>query len=249
MKKITKVFDEIPESWKLIMLLLYTAVILILGVINSYLNLVTIIFATALLFICLAMLITLWKPIALEKQLSDFIDKFQKLASYVEWQSIEKKGTYAEVLCSLNEIIETEEKAKEIWIITPDFKYDVNDFKKVIIKNLKLGKQYIYIYPSSNRARNTLEIFRNLIIKSMPNETESLNKQIKLYRTEGDIIPMTEVIYDPNEENGRLAVVLPAPRKFSYFLRLQEEQIDTLHDKFRYMMDNLAKEENFIELT
>jgi len=52
----------------------------------------------------------------------------------------------------------------------------------------------------------------------------------------GEIITIVEVLYNPFQTK-KLAVVMPLSKEFPYFLKLVNEQIDPLRDKFVYMKE------------
>lgn len=228
--------EGISDFWKLLAMLVYTAVILTLGALDAYFTLPIILIAAAILFIAIATLMTVYRPIKLEQQLNEFLERFRIMESHINWQKLKEEGIPENVLIALEEIIELEKNSDEIWILNPDFSYDLTSFKDVVLQNLSKGKKYVYIYPSTKRAQNNLEQLRNVLKESLKQKWKNINQQIELYEVKGEMITMLEALYNPFHPKKKLAVVVLS-KEFPYFFKLVNEQIDPLRDKFVYMKE------------
>jgi hypothetical protein len=236
MRKTKIPLEGISDFWKLLTMLIYTAVVLTLGALDAYFSLPIILIAAAILFIAIATLMTVYRPIKLERQLNEFLEKFHVMESHISWQKLKEEGIRENVLIVLEEMIEAEKNSDEIWILNPDFSYDLTNFKDVVLQNLSKGKKYVYIYPSTKRAQNNLEQLRNVFKESLKEKWKKINQQVELYEVEGELITMIEALYNPFHPKKKLAVVVPS-KEFPYFFRLVNEQIDPLRDKFVYMKE------------
>ena len=93
-----------------------------------------------------------------------------------------------------DELCEIESEAKCIWIITPDFWWEINDkeIELMVIKNIKKGKEYKYLFPQSKVGiANELERKFNPIKKS--DNVEFIQVDNNIF----DLIIFELVLYDP----------------------------------------------------
>jgi hypothetical protein len=236
MRSPLKMLDEVPESWKLAALVIYTAVILLLGMAASFLSLPTILAAIGLLFIGLATIVTCYKPSLLERKLDEFVAKYEILSSNVKWNQI-AQDELQDMLISLESLKDEERMAEVVWILTPDFYYDLKDFQDIVIENLKDGKEYIWLFPSSDRAIASLEHFKKILSKKLGKAIAKIEPRLKFYKIEDEPVPMTETIYNPYDTSHRLAVVMPrVAGEVRYFAKLKDEQVEPIRDQFSSLM-------------
>jgi hypothetical protein len=236
MRNPLKMLDEVPESWKLLALLIYTAIILVLGMVASFLSLPTVVAAIGILFIGLATLVTCYKPSLLERDLDDFIAKYKILSSNVKWRQI-AQDELQDVLISLENLKDVERMAEVVWILTPDFYYDLKDFQDIMIENLKDGKEYVWLFPSTDRALASLEHLKKTISGKLGKMQTKVESQVKFYKIEDEAVPMTETIYNPYDTSDRLAVVMPrVAGDVRYFAKLKDEQVEPIRDQFSSLM-------------
>jgi hypothetical protein len=100
---------------------------------------------------------------------------------------------------TLKQLIKIEDKAKEVWVISPSLHYDLqnNDFSELVSVNLGEKTKYRYIVPVSPDVHKNIELYR----KKYGLSEEEVSKQF-LILPENDFTPflMEIAIYDAHHD-------------------------------------------------
>ncbi|MEE9437678.1 MAG: hypothetical protein V3V14_01680 [Saprospiraceae bacterium] len=131
---------------------------------------------------------------------------------------------------TLKQLIKLEDKANEIWVISPTLHYDIdnNDFTELVSVNLGEKTKYRYIVPSTKTVLKNISKY-----KKMYNVTE---KEIKNYFL---ILPVSEfnpfitemAIYNPNTEC--IACAAPALEDSNKVIQFNSETSKNLASSFK----------------
>jgi hypothetical protein len=101
---------------------------------------------------------------------------------------------------TIKQLIKLEDKAKEVWVISPTLHYDVNnkDFSELVSVNLNQKTKYKYIVPATKDISKHIDLY-----KKMYGLTEEEVQQNFLILAEADFLPfMMEIgIYNGNGED------------------------------------------------
>jgi hypothetical protein len=96
---------------------------------------------------------------------------------------------------TLKQLIQLEDKAKEVWVISPTLHYDVanKDFSELVSVNLGQKTKYKYIVPASKEINEHIDLYKNIYGLS-----EAEIQQNFLILAEADFLPfMMEIgIYE-----------------------------------------------------
>ncbi len=101
---------------------------------------------------------------------------------------------------TLKQLIQLEDKAKEVWVISPTLHYDVanKDFSELVSVNLGQKTKYKYIVPASKEINEHIDLYKNIYGLS-----EAEIQQNFLILAEADFLPfMMEIgIYEGNSDD------------------------------------------------
>ena len=96
---------------------------------------------------------------------------------------------------TLKQLIKLEDKAKEVWVISPTLHYDTEnkDFSELVSVNLGEKTKYRYIVPATKTVEKNLKLY-----KKMYNITEAEIANTFLILPDSEFIPFMEetAIYD-----------------------------------------------------
>ncbi|MFN8339419.1 MAG: hypothetical protein U0T36_10420 [Saprospiraceae bacterium] len=65
---------------------------------------------------------------------------------------------------TIKQLIKLEDKAKEVWVISPTLHYDVNnkDFSELVSVNLNQKTKYKYIVPATKDISKHIDLYKNV---------------------------------------------------------------------------------------
>lgn len=104
---------------------------------------------------------------------------------------------------------EIERKANEIWVMTPDLYYELQEpeWQRLVYENIERGAQYTYFIQEDLKSefdKHLTEAQRFLMAKGKSiGENQIVAKFVKI------VVPTEVVIYNPNDNAGRAYVVTP----------------------------------------
>ena len=158
------------------------------------------------------------------------VDEVKRQLANVEWLRLKKEFQDFEI----------SDQTDEVWVLTFDFRYELYDFKDIVISNLQKGKRYTYIYPSD--ARNRVYHLKGILDEAGIAE-EVVNEKIDFYELDKRIVPLNEAIYNPNPKAGKKmrAIIMTPEFEFEYYIELNPEQTSRMIDKFRSLMSDAKK--------
>ena len=139
----------------------------------------------------------------IKKQLLKFLGGTLKFSAKANW------------LWNENYTRGIEKKAKEIWIITPDFLWDYDDeqFREIVVRNItERGCNYRYIYrdSSDNREkRNEMERYYKQAFLEQGKDIQKLNEQVQFLPVQPDEFywACEQIIFDPLTSSERAIMV------------------------------------------
>ena len=96
---------------------------------------------------------------------------------------------------TIKQLIKLEDKAKEVWVISPNLHYDVEnkDFSELVSVNLGEKTKYRYIVPASAAIEKSLKMYQK---KYKLSDAELNNNFLLLPESEMDPFIMEIAIYD-----------------------------------------------------
>ncbi len=112
---------------------------------------------------------------------------------------------------TLKQLIKLEDKAKEVWVISPSLHYDVEnkDFSELVSVNLGQKTKYKYLVPGSKDIGKQIDLYKK---KYQLSEEEV--QQNFLILPEADFLPfMMEIDLSGQDISTSTKVSLPRPRK------------------------------------
>lgn len=173
----------------------------LVGILLGYVDKQNIIYVTILLFMMsistIIVVSLLTSHLIKSSDISNHVDKLNllhnRMKNYVK--GIDKNPYLS---CS-KELVLIEKKAKEIWVITPDFYWDYEDkvYSSIVKDNIKSGKTYWYIFPKDDIIFPKAVDFKNTF-------DSKVQKNIHLVPVKYDFLLFINeiVVYDPNEPNS-----------------------------------------------
>ncbi len=163
-----------------------------------------------------------------EDELKNRVEAWKEKLANVEW--LIKKEEFQE--------FEDSEETDEVWVLAFDFRYELYDFKEIVISNLKKKKRYVYIYPRD--ARNRLHHFKGILDEAeIPEET--INECIEFFELDKRIVPLNEAIYNPRSKKRTRAILMTPEIEFEYYIELNPEQTSRMIEKFQSLMGDGQK--------
>jgi len=109
---------------------------------------------------------------------------------------------------TIKQLIKVEDKAKEVWVISPSLHFDVEnkDFSEIVSVNLGQKTKYRYVVPASSAVKRNMVAY-----KKMYNITEEEMFNNFLLLPESDFNPfITEVAIYNGSSKSPVAVTAPA---------------------------------------
>ncbi|HPK09756.1 MAG TPA: hypothetical protein PK246_05415 [Saprospiraceae bacterium] len=130
---------------------------------------------------------------------------------------------------TLKQLIKLEDKAKEVWVVSPELHYDIEnkDFTELVSVNLGQKTKYRYIVPA------TKEIEKN--IKSYQKKYKLTDEEVQnnfLLLPENEFLPfvMETAIYDASTDC--IACAAPAMEDTDDVIKLSSETAKMMAKKF-----------------
>jgi hypothetical protein len=131
---------------------------------------------------------------------------------------------------TLKQLIKLEDKAKEVWVISPNLHYDIEnkDFSELVSVNLGEKTKYRYIVPATPKINKHLKAY-----KKKYKLTESEIKQNFLILEDSEFTPfvMETAIY--NASTKCIACAAPALEDGSEVIRYSKETALSMAKHFR----------------
>ncbi len=110
---------------------------------------------------------------------------------------------------TIKQLIKLEDKAKEVWVVSPSLHYDLDnkDFTELVSVNLGQSTKYKYIVPATKQILQNLDAYKK---KYSIKEADMTNNFLLL--PENDFLPfvMEIGIYNGNSASDCIAVAAPA---------------------------------------
>ncbi len=217
----------------------------------KYLELFTI-YLSILLFTFIAWLALLYKRYSEKLNLSiEQLDLLQKIIKDTELKRAIKEQKWL-IRSEIVEKNEMSDKVTENWTLTPNFYYELVDFKEAVINNFIKNltpnaktTKYKYIYVDNEDARTNLDRFRTEVVrevsKNLPEQSWKtdllqLNRFVKLFPIKEHILPINEGIHNPNGED-RMGLLMTPEKTFDYYIALDSIRTHALTIKFRQLME------------
>lgn len=133
---------------------------------------------------------------------------------------------------TIKQLIKLEDKAKEVWVISPGLHYDTEnkDFSELVSVNLGEKTKYRYIVPANRQIEKNL-----LIYKKLYNVTEAEISKNFLMLPETDFTPfiMECAIYDASKDC--IACTAPAQEDSNDVIRLSAKTAKAMAKHFRML--------------
>jgi len=131
---------------------------------------------------------------------------------------------------TLKQLIKIEDKAKEVWVISPTLHYDVDnkDFSEIVSVNLGEKTKYKYIVPATSTVLKNIRRY-----KKMYNATESdvANNFLILPESEFNPFITESAIYDATTKC--IAVSAPATDHKNEIIKFNEAAAKNLAKSFK----------------
>ena len=185
-----------------------------------------------------------------------FLESIRKISGQYATQKtpIDKEGAISQlvernIVVTMATIFEIEQAKEitEVWVVTPDLKPDTSDraVGKIVNKNIKNGKRYVYFYPIDLPHADTeiVRLFKNIGI--MEARATKLQDRVKL-------IPLSREKYNQLSSNGNNIVLyffdphrslLPRCFEEVYFTQVPEraafwqEHSESKLTEFRHLLE------------
>lgn len=132
---------------------------------------------------------------------------------------------------TLKQLIQLEDQAKEVWVISPALHYDVKnaDFSEMVSVNLGQKIKYRYIVPASKDIHKNIDLYKK---KYQLSDQEIINNFLIL--PESDYLPflMETGIYNGNSDDCT-ACVAPANTESNDVIKLSTDESKKMADAFK----------------
>lgn len=131
---------------------------------------------------------------------------------------------------TIKQLIKLEDKAKEVWVISPGLHYDTEnkDFSEIVSVNLGEKTKYRYIVPATKQIEKNLAIYQKLY--NVSNEEIQKNFLI-LPESEFNPFIMECAIYDAS--NDCIACTAPAREDSNDVIRLSSDTAKNMAKHFK----------------
>ncbi len=131
---------------------------------------------------------------------------------------------------TLKQLIKLEDKAKEVWVVSPELHYDVEnkDFSELVSVNLGEKTKYKYIVPSTKAIEKNIKIYRKMYKVSKEEIKENF---LFLPSSEFGPFVMETAIYDASKKC--IACAAPALEDSNDVIRLSKDSSKKLANHFK----------------
>lgn len=121
---------------------------------------------------------------------------------------------------TLKQLIKLEDKAKEVWVISPNLHYDTEnkDFSELISVNLGQKTKYRYIVPGTPQIEKNIKVF-----KKMYSVSEKEVKEFFLILPNSEWLPFVMECAIYNASTKSIAVGAPANENSQDVIKFNEE--------------------------
>lgn len=133
---------------------------------------------------------------------------------------------------TLKQLIKMEDKAKEVWVISPTLHYDTenNDFSELVSVNLGEKTKYRYIVPSTRQIEKNLKKY-----KKMYKITEKEIRNNFLFIPETEFLPFITETAIYNASTKCVACAAPATENNNEVIRFNAESSKQMAKAFKIL--------------
>lgn len=142
---------------------------------------------------------------------------------------------------TLKQLIKLEDKAKEVWVVSPSLHYDVEnkDFNELVSVNLGQKTKYRYIVPATSTVKKNMNIYKKMYNLT---EDEMFNNFLLLPASEFNPFITEVAIYNGNSKSP-VAVTAPAREDSKDVIKFNKKSTADMVKQFksvwkRYMRKN-----------
>lgn len=140
---------------------------------------------------------------------------------------------------TLKQLIKIEDKAKEVWVISPSLHYDLKnqDFSELVSVNLGEKTKYRYIVPAGDEVHKNIDAYR----KKYKLTEEEVNKQF-LILPENDFTPflMEIAIYDAS--SACIACAAPGMEDSSEVIKFDQTTSKSMAKQYKAVWKKYKRE-------
>ena len=131
---------------------------------------------------------------------------------------------------TLKQLIKLEDKAKEVWVISPTLHYDTEnkDFSELVSVNLGEKTKYRYIVPATKMVEKNLKLY-----KKMYNITEAEIANNFLILPDSEFIPFMEETAIYNASGDCVACAAPATEDSNDVIKFNAETSKTMAKAYK----------------
>ena len=131
---------------------------------------------------------------------------------------------------TLKQLIKLEDKAKEVWVISPTLHYDTEnkDFSELVSVNLGEKTKYRYIVPATKTVEKNLNLYKKMYKIT---EAELMNNFLIL--PDSEFIPFMEETAIYNASGDCVACAAPATEDSNDVIKFNSETSKTMAKAFR----------------
>ena len=131
---------------------------------------------------------------------------------------------------TLKQLIKLEDKAKEVWVISPTLHYDTEnkDFSELVSVNLGEKTKYRYIVPATRTVEKNLKVYKKMYKVS---DAEIQNNFLILPETEFNPFILEVAIYDASTDC--IACSAPATEDSNDVIRFNSETSTEMAKAFK----------------
>lgn len=131
---------------------------------------------------------------------------------------------------TLKQLIKLENKAEEIWVVSPSLHYDVEnkDFNEIVSVNLGEKAKYRYIVPENASIRKNMKLYQSMYKLT---KEEMDNNFLLLPESEFNPFITETAIYDPTGEC--VACCAPATEDSKDVIRFNDQTAATMCKAFK----------------
>ena len=141
---------------------------------------------------------------------------------------------------TLKQLIKLEDKAKEVWVISPTLHYDTEnkEFSELVSVNLGEKTKYRYIVPATKTVEKNLKLYKKLYKVT----NEEIKKNFLILPT-SDFIPFLEETAIYNASTKPVACAAPATKGSYDVIRFNKKNSQAMASSFKaiwrkYMRSN-----------
>jgi len=131
---------------------------------------------------------------------------------------------------SLKQLIKLEDKAKEVWVISPTLHYDTEnkDFSELVSVNLGEKTKYRYIVPATKTVEKNIKLYKKMYKVS---EADIANNFLIL--PDSEFIPFMEETAIYNASGKCVACAAPATEDSNDVIKFNPETSKTMAKAFK----------------